>query len=271
MTANRDLPLVDGATRLYAIIGDPIAQVKSPEVMTARFRAARRNAILVPMHVLAARFDETVRGLLALANLDGIVITVPYKSRILPFVDRLLPLGERVGAINAMRRDADGTWTGDMFDGRGLMRALREQGVALEGRRVMQLGAGGAGSAVACAFAEAGVASITLYDVDEAKARALAERVAVGYPACAVEVSRPAARDHHILVNATPIGMAPNDGMPADLGQLDPSLLVIDIIIKAEPTPLLKHAQACGCRTVGGRAMLEGQAEEVVRFFGVGG
>lgn len=271
MIAAVDLPLVDGATRLYGIIGDPIAQVKSPEVMTARFRAAERNAILVPLHVPAARFDETIRGLMALGNLDGIVITVPYKSRILPYVDRLLPVGERVGAINAMRREADGSWTGDMFDGRGLVRSLREQGVALEGRRVMQLGAGGAGSAVACAFAEAGAAAITLYDLDQAKARALAERVAAGYPACAIEVGSPAARGHDILVNATPIGMAPRDGMPAELGQLDPSLLVIDIIIKAEPTPLLEHAQACGCRTVGGRAMLDGQAEEVARFFGVGG
>jgi shikimate dehydrogenase len=269
MTTAPDLPVVDGATRLYGIIGDPIEQVKSPEVMTARFRAAGRNAILVPLHIPVARFDEAVRGVMALANLDGIVITVPYKSRILPYVDRLLPVGERVGAINAMRREADGSWTGDMFDGRGLVRSLREQGVTLEGRRVMQLGAGGAGSAVACAFAEAGAAAVTLYDVDEAKARALAERVAGGYPACTIELALPAARGHDILINATPVGMAPGDGMPAELGPLDPSLLVIDIIIKAEPTPLLKHAQACGCRTVGGRAMLDGQAEEVARFFGV--
>jgi shikimate dehydrogenase len=208
MTTAPDLPLVDGATRLYGIIGDPIVQVKSPEVMTARFRAAGRNAILVPLHVPAARFDEAVRGVMALANLDGIVITVPYKSRILPYVDRLLPVGERVGAINAMRREADGSWTGDMFDGRGLVRSLREQGVVLQGRRVMQLGAGGAGSAVACAFAEAGATAITLYDVDEAKAHALAERVAAGYPACTIEVAPPAARGPDNLVKATPLGNA---------------------------------------------------------------
>ena len=73
------LPIVDGATRLYGIIGDPIAQVKSPEILTARVRAARHNALLLPMHVKPELLDKTVRGLKALANLDGIVITVPYK------------------------------------------------------------------------------------------------------------------------------------------------------------------------------------------------
>ncbi len=81
----------------------------------------------------------------------------------------------------------------------------------------------------------------------------------------------PTAAGHDILVNATPIGMAPGDGLPAELGRLDPRLLVVDIIIKPEVTPLLRHARACGCRTVGGRVMLEGQAEEVARFFGIGG
>jgi shikimate dehydrogenase len=272
MTALADPPpLVDGTTRLYGIIGDPIAQVKSPEAMTARFRAARRNAILVPFHVPAARFDETMRGIMALANLDGLIVTIPYKARVLPYVDLVLPTGRQAGAINAMRREPDGRWTGDMFDGRGLVRGLRAQGHAPEGRRVMLIGAGGAGSAVACALAEAGAAAITLFDLEEERARSLAARVAAAYPACAVRAAPPTAAGHDTLVNATPIGMAPDDGLPAELGRLDPRLLVVDIIIKPEATPLLRHARASGCRTVDGRVMLEGQAEEVARFFGIGG
>ena len=127
------------------------------------------------MHVKPEAFDETVRGLKALANLDGIVITVPYKPRIVPFVDRLMPTGERVGAINAMRREPDGTWVGDMFDGKGMLRGLREQGADPKGLRVMLLGAGGAGSAIADAVADAGAASLTIFDVDKAKAGELAE------------------------------------------------------------------------------------------------
>jgi len=263
--------LVNGATRLYGIIGDPIEQVRSPEVMTGRFRAAGRNAILVPLHVLPERFDATVRGLKSLANLDGLIITVPYKVRVVPHVDRLLPTGARVGAINAMRRERDGSWSGDMFDGRGLIRGLRGEGHEVAGRRVMQLGAGGAGSAVAFALAEAACASLTLFDVDERKANDLAARVAAAYPSTAVHTAAPTVADCDMLVNATPVGMAPGDGLPAELGRLEPTLLVVDIIMKPPLTPLLRHAQACGCRTLGGRAMLEGQADEVALFFGRGG
>ena len=86
MNPAAELPIVDGATRLYGIIGDPIVQVGSPRLYTERLRAAGRNAILVPLHVLPDRFEETIRGLKALANLDGLVITVPYKARILTFI-----------------------------------------------------------------------------------------------------------------------------------------------------------------------------------------
>src|SRR5215470_15157793 len=108
MTATNDNRIVDGATRLYCIIGDPVAQTGSPRVYSARFRAAGHNAILVPFHVPGAAFEPTVRGIMALANLDGIIVTVPYKARMFAFVDRILPTGRSVGAVNALRRDADG-------------------------------------------------------------------------------------------------------------------------------------------------------------------
>lgn len=259
-------PAIDGATRLYAIIGDPVAQVRSPQVFNPILARAGRNAVLVPCHVLPDRFEEAVRGLMALGNLDGIVVTVPYKVRALGIADRVLPVGRQVGAVNALRREPDGTWSADMFDGRGLTRGLAGLGLAVEGVRAMVIGAGGAGSAVAVALAEAGAAALTLFDVDGVKADALAVRVREAYPACAVRVGEPAAAGHGMLVNATPVGMAPEDGLPADLGPLPSDLLVVDVIMKPEVTPLMRHAQACGCRVIGGRTMLDGQAEELADF-----
>jgi len=259
--------LIDGATRLFCIIGDPVAQTGSPRVFTDRFRAAGRNAVLVPFHVPAAAFEQSIRGVMALANLDGIIVTVPFKSRILPFVDRVLPTGQKVGAVNALRREAGG-WTGDMFDGRGLVRGVEAHGRSVTGRNVMLIGAGGAGSAIACALAEAGAAAVTLSDTDESKARALAARITAAFPACTIRVGPPAIAGHDMLVNATPVGMRPDDGLPAPLGKLDPGVLVVDVVLKHE-TPLLRHAAACGCPTVKGHAMLEGQVEELLRFFGV--
>ncbi len=185
-------------------------------------------------------------------------------------MDRVLPTGEKVGAINAMRREKDDSWSGDMFDGRGLTRTLREDGHVIKDKRVMLIGAGGAGSAVAVAVADAGASAVTISDVDTGKAAALAARVAAAYPGRRIVAGAADARGHDILINATPIGMTAGDGMPAELGPLDPTLLVIDVIMKPEPTPFLRHAQSCGCRTVDGRAMLEGQVEEVLAFFGIG-
>jgi shikimate dehydrogenase len=95
--------------------------------------------------------------------------------------------------------------------------------------------------------------------------------VAVAFPACDVRSGPVQLTGHNTLVNATPIGMAPGDGLPVPLDGLMAATLVIDVIIKPETTPLLDLARAIGCRTFNGRVMLEGQAEELARFFGAGG
>ncbi len=261
--------LVDGATRLYGIVGDPVAQTGSPRVFTARFRAAGRNAVLVPFHVPEAAFESTMRGLMELGNLDGIIATVPFKVRMLQFADHLLPTGRAVGAINALRREPDGKWTGDMFDGRGMVGAMTQQGHAVAGRNAVLIGTGGAGSAIACALAEAGAASITLCDLDQRKARALAARVAAIAPACTLRVGPATAEGAEILINASPVGMKPDDGLPAPLGSLPAHMVVGDVVLKEE-TPLLRHARACGCATVGGRDMMLGQVDAMLAFFRMG-
>ena len=149
-----------GATRLYAIVGDPVAQVRSPEVFTARFAADGIDAVLIPVHVPAADFDAIAPALLAIGNVDGVLVTIPFKARIVPHATRLGPAAQCIGAANALRREADGTWTGEMFDGVGFVRGAQHKGERLHGRRVVLFGAGGAGSAIAYALADAGVQSI---------------------------------------------------------------------------------------------------------------
>src|SRR5690606_35832592 len=105
-------PMINGSTRLYGIVGHPIAQVRSPEVMTAWLQKAKHNAILVPLHILPEQFDDALRGIMALQNLDGLIVTVPYKARAMALAHTLLPNAQRVGAINALRRNSDGTWSG---------------------------------------------------------------------------------------------------------------------------------------------------------------
>jgi len=105
---------ITGATRVFAIIGDPIAQVRSPEVFTEQFASRGIDAVMVPAHVPTNRFDAIVPALMQLGNLDGLLVTVPFKARMVRFATRLGKTARIIDAVNALRREADGTWTADM-------------------------------------------------------------------------------------------------------------------------------------------------------------
>lgn len=260
--------LITGETRLFVIVGHPVSQVKAPMAFNPLFRAKGRNAVMVPIDVAPEALDSAIAGLKKVANLDGIVVTVPHKPRMADLVDEVLSTGRMVGAINAARRERDGRWTGDMFDGRGSVHGLRAAGIEPKGRKVLLVGAGGAGSAVAFAMAEAGITALTLFDVDEAKAKRVIEGMRRAYPAVRAELGPPVPKDHDTVINATPLGMATADPHPVDPTAIDPAMVVVDVIMKPDVTPLLKAAQAKGCRTVPGRHMLDGQVEAVAEFFG---
>jgi shikimate dehydrogenase len=257
---------IGGATRLFAIIGDPIAQVRSPSVYSERFATEGIDAVMLPVHVPAARFDAVVPALLHVANLDGILVTVPFKARALAFADRLGETAACIGALNALRREADGTWSGDMFDGEGFVEGARRKGIRIEGRRVALFGAGGAGSAIACALARAGVATVALIDVDAARARALAARLGAAFPKVAFTCADALPAGSDLVINATPVGMDDGDGLPGAIDGLPPGAVIGDVVIRDAPTPMIALAQRLGAPFVAGRDMHAGQAEALMRF-----
>lgn len=263
MTALR----INGETRLYAIVGDPIVQVKSPELYSELFAAAGMNAVMIPMHLLPERFDPTMTALMEIENVDGLIVTVPYKGRAVRFATRLGPTASRVGALNALRREADGTWTGDMFDGVGFVRGAERKGEVLRGRRVALFGAGGAGSAIGCELAAAGVASLAIIDPQAERAEVLARTLRDAFPGCRVEAAAAVPRDTNMIVNASTVGMRKSDGMPGEIGALTPETLVGDVIIAEEPSPIIRHAMRHGCSHVSGRDMFAGQSDALMSFF----
>ena len=256
-----------GATRLYPIVGDPIAQVRSPTTITNGLAAKGLNAICIPAHVPRDRFDAIVPALLAMPNIDGILVTVPFKARMLAFADRLSKAAKTVEAVNALRREADGSWTGDMFDGLGFVRGAERKGQTIRERRVVLYGAGGAGSAIAYALADAGARSIDIVDVDERRARALADKLKAAFSGCAIAAATRFPNGADMVVNASPIGMRPDDGLPAEIPKLDPRTLVGDVVITAKPTAIIRHAVACGCAYVDGGDMHAGQVDAITDFF----
>jgi shikimate dehydrogenase len=262
------VPVADGATRIYGIIGDPIAQVRSPVVFNEKFRALGKNAVMIPLHAKPETFDECMRGLKSLTNLDGILVTLPFKNRVSNHVDMVLPAAKRIGAINALRREPDGKWSGDMFDGKGFLGGLQSGGLDPNGLSIMLIGAGGAGSAIADALAEAGASAITIFDRDEKKSEALGRQLVQSHPKCKALKGSPTVEGIDVFVNATPVGMASDDGLPVRLGSLHKNLFVADIVQRPD-TALIALAKKSGCRTMSGQAMVTGQADAILRFFGL--
>ncbi|MFM8988190.1 MAG: shikimate dehydrogenase family protein, partial [Alphaproteobacteria bacterium] len=154
-------PAITGNTRIYCIIGHPVAPVRSPAFYNALFRASAMDAVFVAIDIAAKDAARGFEGLRAMANVAGIVVTMPLKQLVLPLVDEVLPRARQVGAVNTIRREPDGRLVGDMFDGRGGVLGLRWEGHEPRGRRVLLAGAGGAGSALAFALAEAGASALS--------------------------------------------------------------------------------------------------------------
>ncbi|MEJ8855751.1 shikimate dehydrogenase [Variovorax robiniae] len=262
-------PPISGDTRLFAIIGDPIAQAKSPALFNRLFAELGANAVLVPLQVPAAQLPVAIAGLKALANLDGIVVTVPHKVAILEHLDLLGVHVQAVGAANCMRRLADGRWQGEMYDGAGFVAGLQAQDIQCVDQRVFLTGCGGAGKAVAHALAGAGIAAIRLVDSDPSRQHELARQLRAIHPRLQVSEGGHADTEHDLAINATPCGMAAGDPLPFAIDGLRPDAIVADLIMKPERTPLLLAAESRGHRIHLGRHLLENQAALVTRFFGL--
>lgn len=267
MQTQDEVDYVSGRTRVFGIVGDPITQVRSPEMFTAEFRRRGVDAILVPLHVLPDDFDAAMPQLLRLQNLGGLVFTIPYKMRACALAETLGGHAQVVGAINALARGADGRWRADIFDGLGCVEAFRRRSISFAGKRVMLLGAGGAGSAIAVAIGAERPAALRIYDVDADRAAALSRKVAHANPGVDVTSGGPSASEIDILLNASPVGMLNDARMPFEVATLSRDLVVFDAIVKPERTPLLTLAEACGCTTVCGREMMRGQISRMVDFF----
>jgi len=261
---------ITGLTRVFVILGDPVAQVRAPELFNHLFRRHGVDAVLVPAEVAAAELAHFVSGTLAARNVDGFWVTIPHKAALLPLLKSCDERGRVAQAVNAVRRDADGSLHGALFDGLGFVRALDHFGVACAGARALVVGVGGAGSAIAVSLAERGVAELALHDVAPAAAAAVAQRIRSAWPSANVRVadtSDPAGFD--LVVNATPLGLRANDPLPFDAARVAPGAAVVDILMKNQPTPLLLACQRQGARVFPGYEMMIQQASAYLDFFGL--
>jgi len=244
--------MMDAQTELYGVIGNPVRHSLSPMIHNGAFRRLGWNAVYLAFEV--KNIEEALRGMRGL-GVRGVSVTIPFKTEVLPFLDKIEGLAKKVGAVNTIinRR---GRLIGYNTDCEGALEALEEK-MDLRGKRVVLLGAGGAARAIGFGLKERGVPLIV---VNRSKERgwALSKELRCNYlPISSLARMKEGELEADILINATSLGMYPRDGeTPIPKKFLKKGMVVMDIVYEPLQTRLLREAKEKGCVTVDGLEML---------------
>ncbi|CAN5894263.1 shikimate 5-dehydrogenase [soil metagenome] len=262
--------MISGKTTLIAHLGYPTESFKAPMIYNPWFEKNGIDAVVVPMGVKPADYPAALEAIFSFTNLRGALVTMPHKVTTMSLVDEVTPTARIAGACNAILLRPDGTLLGDQFDGAGFVRGVERKGLKLAGKRVLVSGNGGVGSAIAASLAAAGVSQMALFDGLEASSLALAGRLREHYPELTVTTGSADPAGFDLIVNATPLGMKPDDPLPFDVDRIAPTTFVGEVVMKQAITPLLAAAQAKGCATQVGTDMLFEMIPAYLEFFGFG-
>lgn len=262
--------MITGKTRLIAHLGYPTESFKAPMIYNPWFEMKGIDAVVVPMGVKASEYPAVLKALFSTTNVMGALVTMPHKVTTTQLVDEMTTTAKIAGACNAIVRRSDGTLLGDMFDGAGFVRGVERKGRQIAGARVLVIGCGGVGSAIAASLAAAAPATLGLYDAAAGSAETLAARLRQHYPALTVITGYNDPEGYDIVVNATPLGMNPGDPLPFDVSKISPTTFVGEVVMKEEYTPLLRAALDRGCSVQVGTDMLFEMIPAYLEFFGVG-
>ncbi len=251
---------ISGKTKICGIIGDPIEHTMSPAMHNAAFQRLELDYWYLPFRVKKEGLGKAIDGMRAL-DIRGLNVTIPHKVTVIPLLDKVEPLANKIGAVNTIVND-DGVLTGYNTDATGFLEALLAQGVAPAGSRLVILGAGGASRAVTFVLAERG-ANLIILNRSLARAQELVQRVSSvaknSIEALALNPENLAAvlEKTDVLINTTSVGMNPDiDETPVPAKLLKPSLVVFDIVYNPPKTRLLRDAESAGAKVIGGLDML---------------
>jgi len=263
------VPTITGSTRFIPLIGHPTDQVQSPRPMNQGFASHDIDVVMIAIDILPGGVASFFDAMRRTENCAGISVTMPHKQAAFAHADTLTDRAKLAGAVNIVRRDADGKLTGDMVDGQAMIAALAANGVSVAGRTVLVVGAGGAGSAIIYALAEASVGALVVIEKNTARLDALRFNLAQRHKGLCLYDALPDALSVDIAINASPAGMSENDPHPFPLSRLPNVEIVADAVTKPEVTSWLEEARKLGFRTQAGAAMTLAQLPTQLEFWGI--
>jgi len=250
---------ISGRTRVCAVIGDPIEHTLSPTMHNAAFEHLKLDFVFVAFKVTPDELEKAVRGACAL-GIRGLNVTMPHKNSVTEFLDEADPAVKFLGAANTILNQG-GRLRGFNTDGVGALKALKQNGVNLAGKKVLLLGAGGAAKAIAFSLSKE-ADELCILNRDAAKARELASvlepcgKKIVGNELSSRQIQKELP-DSDLLINATSVGMTPTASESlVKPDWLKPDLSVMDIVYNPAETKLIQDARAAGAKVINGVEML---------------
>ena len=260
---------VNGATRLYGTIGDPVRQLRLTGIMPQVFAAVGANAVWLPFEGGPGLLEPMVQAVGRMRNLGGFTVTTPHKAAIVPLLGGVSRRALAAGSVNLVKRDTDGRVVGDVVDGLGFVQGLEAMGHRVRGASVWLVGLGDVGGAIAAALCEAGVGRLVVSELNEQRAEAALVRLSRFYPDVPVTSADIPPKGIHYAINATSLGLRPDDPLPFDPVILDTDVLVAEVIMSPAETPLLLRARTHGRRIHHGRHTLDHQVPLYLDWFGI--
>ena len=271
---------INGHTRLYALIGSPVGHSGSPAMYNYSFEKLGIDAAYLAFDIPLEKTKDAIDAFRTL-NVGGFNITMPNKTAAAQLVDRLSPAAELLGACNTVVVEEDKTMTGHITDGIGFVRNLKEQGVGIEGKKIVLLGTGGAATAIAVQAALDKASEIAIFNrKDEffANGEKTVEKIKTAVPSIKkiyiedIDDEKKlgeAIAGSDLLINATRAGMSPLENvLPVPEELLHKDLAVADVVYNPRETLLIKKAKEAGCKAaVGGIGMLLWQGAAAFELF----
>jgi shikimate dehydrogenase len=254
---------ITSKTRICGLIGAPVEHSMSPVMHNKAYAALGLDYLYLAFRVAPEGLEKAVAGLRAL-NFRGFNVTIPHKVAIMPFLDSLDPLAQKIGAVNTVVNDG-GKLRGYNTDAAGFLQTLKEHGIPPKGKKFVIMGAGGAARALAYILVENGARVVITnrkqeLDWAENIARSLKADFSDDIPIFELGNLEAALKGADVLVNATSVGMSPVvNETPAPRELLTKVPAVFDVVYNPLETRFLKEAKAAGAVTVGGVEMLAWQ------------
>lgn len=263
-------------TKFFVLFGDPLSFSVSAWMHNHVFRKLGMDCLYSPLEVTEGELETAVKTM-ETWHCAGANVTMPYKAKIVPYLDDLADSARYTGVVNTIVLGENGRKTGHNTDGEGFVQSLYSPlGLDVPSKEYLILGAGGAASAIACTLSSKGVKRILILSRKSSfhRVEGLKKRMDEHFPGvCAIDemsedVLRRAVPAHEVIINATKVGMGSYaDQTLFDTDLLSPSQSVCDVVYNPRETKMILEAKEKGCKTLGGLWMLVNQGAEAFRLW----